>query len=269
MEPPQGRLLARVRHPNVVTIYGAERIGDRSGLWMELVKGRTLEETLQNRKVFTASEVIGIGLELCHAVSAVHQADLLHRDIKAQNVMIGEGGRVLLMDFGAGRELNGSCASVAGTPLYLAPELLNGSKATIQTDVYSLGVLLYHLLTNSYPVRGRDLRELREAHRRDESTPLASVRRDLSARLTRGHQSRSRSRARETVRHSGCARGRSGAPGVASTRRVVGARRCCVGHRLRHVGRVRVPRLADVGPEPDTKGAECLVPRRHVERQAF
>jgi eukaryotic-like serine/threonine-protein kinase len=181
----EGRLLARVRHPNVVTIYGAERIGDRIGLWMELVKGRTLEETLQNRKVFTASEVIGIGLELCRAISAVHQADLLHRDIKAQNVMIGEGGRVVLMDFGTGRELSGRCAAVAGTPLYLAPELLNGSEATIQTDVYSLGVLLYHLLTNSYPVRAGDLRELREAHQRDESTPLTSVRPDLPARLTR------------------------------------------------------------------------------------
>src|SRR4030095_7246424 len=105
---------------------------------------RPPEQTLKNRSVFTPSEVIGIGLELCRAISAVHQADLLHRDIKAQNVMIGEGGRVVLMDCGTGRELSGRCAAVAGTPLYLAPELLNGSEATIQTDVYSLGVLLHH-----------------------------------------------------------------------------------------------------------------------------
>ena len=157
----EGRLLARVRHPNVVTIHGAERIGNQIGLWMEFVKGRTLEEALQQGKTFAPSEVIGLGLQLCRAVSAVHKAGLLHRDIKAQNVMLADDGRVVLMDFGAGRELNGKSGTVAGTPLYSAPEVLIKRDATIQSDVYSLGVLLYHLLTNSYPVRGADLRDLR------------------------------------------------------------------------------------------------------------
>ena len=100
----EGRLLARVRHPNVVTIYGAEQIGDRIGLWMEYVRGRTLEQILKQGATFTATETARVGAEICKAISAVHAAGLLHRDIKAQNVMLADDGRVVLMDFGAGRE---------------------------------------------------------------------------------------------------------------------------------------------------------------------
>ena len=160
----EGRLLARVRHPNVVTIYGAARIDGRIGLWMELVKGRTLEEALREGTRFTARDVTRIGVELCGAVAAVHVAGLLHRDIKAQNVMLADDGRVVLMDFGTGRELAASDTSVSGTPLYLAPELLAGGTASARSDLYSAGVLLYRLLTGSYPVQGRDLAALRRAH---------------------------------------------------------------------------------------------------------
>jgi serine/threonine protein kinase len=93
----EGRLLARVRHPNVVTIYGAEQIDDRIGLWMELVRGRTLEQVVKARGPFSAAETARIGLELCRALSAVHGAGLLHRDIKAHNVMLADDGRVVLM----------------------------------------------------------------------------------------------------------------------------------------------------------------------------
>jgi eukaryotic-like serine/threonine-protein kinase len=182
----EGRLLAKVRHPNVVTIYGAEQIGGRVGLWMEFVRGQTLEEQLQQGTGFRAADIIDIGVELCHAVSAVHAAGLLHRDIKAQNVTRAEDGRVVLMDFGAGSELaDNSTSDVAGTPLYLAPEVLAGSAPTVQSDIYSLGVLLYHLATKSYPVRGRTIREIREAHERGERIGIRSVRSDLRPTLAR------------------------------------------------------------------------------------
>jgi serine/threonine protein kinase len=126
----EGRLLARVRHPNVVTIYGAERIDGRIGLWMEFVRGRTLEEELRDGRTFSPKDVTRIGVELCRAVSAVHAAGLLHRDIKAQNVMAGEDGRLVLMDFGAGTKLGGPDMKIAGTPLYLAPEVLSGAMST-------------------------------------------------------------------------------------------------------------------------------------------
>ncbi len=182
----EGRLLARVRHPNVVTIYGAERIADQVGLWMEFVRGRTLEQLLEQGRVFRVAEVVDIGVELCHAVSAVHSAGLLHRDIKAHNVMLAEDGRVVLMDFGTGRELAApSAAGLAGTPLYLAPEVLGGEDASIRSDIYGVGVLLYHLLTASYPVRARTLRDLRLAHERHEQTDVRTARPDASPELAR------------------------------------------------------------------------------------
>lgn len=182
----EGRLLARVRHPNVVTIHGAEHIGDRIGLWMELVKGRTLQQILDEGNPFTAEATVEVGLQLCDAVSAVHAAGMLHRDIKAHNVMRADDGRVVLMDFGTGGERGESAGdSIAGTPLYLAPELLAGEAPSVSSDVYSLGVLLYHLLTGSYPVRADDVQRLRLAHERNERAGLRSGRPDAPAALAR------------------------------------------------------------------------------------
>jgi len=180
----EGALLARVRHPNVATIYGAERIGNRVGLWMELVNGRTLEQLLDAGKVFTSAEAIAICVEVCRAMSAVHRAGLIHRDIKAQNVMVAEDQRVVLMDFGTGYEpKDSSPATLAGTPLYLAPELLRGHGATVQSDIYSAGVLLYHILTRSYPVEAASLSELLERHQRQERRSMRAARPDFPSKL--------------------------------------------------------------------------------------
>ena len=182
----EGRLLARVRHPNVVTIHGAERIGDRIGLWMEFVRGQTLEDMLRAGKRFTPEKATAIGVELCRAVAAVHAAGLLHRDIKAQNVVVAEDGRIVLMDFGTGHDLRTAAeANPSGTPIYLAPEILTGGPATVRSDVYSVGVLLYHLLTGSFPVRAKDLQELRRAHAEGRRTALGSQRPDVPHRLAR------------------------------------------------------------------------------------
>ena len=184
----EGRLLARVRHPNIVTIYGAERIGDTVGLWMERVDGETVEQRLSRQSPLEPSAAIEIGIQICHAVSAVHQAGLLHRDIKAQNVMLARDGRAVLMDFGTGRELAGASAyqvPLAGTPLYLAPELLRGGDATIQSDIYSLGVLLYRMVTGTYPVHARSLPDLRLAHERLELADDVELRPNMPRRLGR------------------------------------------------------------------------------------
>ena len=181
----EGRLLARVHHPNVVTIFGADRIDGRVGLWMELVKGRTLQELVEQGHPFSVAEVVDIGMQLCDAVAAVHAAGLIHRDIKAHNVMRSENGRIKLMDFGAGREMGGRSSPLAGTPLYLAPELMSGREPSVRSDVYSLGVLLYHLLTGLYPVQACDRRGLQLAHERRERSDVLAVRPDLSRRLAR------------------------------------------------------------------------------------
>jgi hypothetical protein len=179
----EGRLLARVRHPNILTVYGADEIDGRVGVWMEFVRGRTLGGILEDQGPLGAREAALIGQDVCRAAAAVHNAGLVHRDIKAANVMREEGGRILLMDFGAGRDVRPSRGDAgsecAGTPLYMAPEVLRGEPATVRSDLYSVGVLLYHLVTKSYPVEGSRLHELAEIHARGGARSLRDARPDI------------------------------------------------------------------------------------------
>jgi Tol biopolymer transport system component len=178
----EARLLARVRHANVVTVYGAEDIDDRIGIWMESVRGQTLDQLMRLAGRLGPQEAALVGLALCRALAAVHAAGLVHRDVKARNVMREEGGRIVLMDFGAGSDLaTTSTESIgpAGTPLYMAPEILDGARPTPAADIYSLGVLLYHLVTQTYPVNGATKGEIHDAHRRGERRRLRDARPDL------------------------------------------------------------------------------------------
>jgi len=177
----EARTLARIRHPNVVTVHGADMHDGRVGLWMEFVSGRTLSSVLAMQGPLGASEATVIGQALCRALASVHAAGLVHRDVKAQNVMREAGGRVVLMDFGAGQSLAASGTETfrpAGTPLYLAPELLGGKSATVQTDIYALGVLLFHLVTGTYPVVAASLAQLEVAHACGERRRLRDKRPD-------------------------------------------------------------------------------------------
>ena len=112
----EARSLAKISHQSVVRVFGAERIGNEVGISMELVEGKTLDAIVRERGPLGAREAAVIGLDLCRALATVHGAGLLHGDIKAHNVMRADGGRTVLMDFGAGRELN-----VVPAPLGLSP----------------------------------------------------------------------------------------------------------------------------------------------------
>jgi eukaryotic-like serine/threonine-protein kinase len=165
----EAQALARIRHPNVVTVHGADMHDGRVGLWMELVRGRTLAAIVASDGPFSAAEASVIGQDLCKAVAAVHAAGLVHHDIKAQNVMRESGGRPVLMDFGTGH-----------TPLYAAPELARGGEPSGVTDIYALGVLLYYLVTGTYPVKGTSTQELLNAHANGLRQHLGDLRSDLS-----------------------------------------------------------------------------------------
>ena len=132
----EARKLVRVRHPNVVMVHGADSHDGRVGFWMDLIEGQTLEQRVRESRL-SAGEATYVGKELCRALAAVHHANLLHRDIKAQNVMRAtDGGRIILMDFGAVEFRNSpSTGRRQGTPLYLAPELLTGGSATVESDI--------------------------------------------------------------------------------------------------------------------------------------
>ena len=181
----EARTLARVHHPNVVTVHGADVRDGRPGLWMELLAGQTLEAWLQAHGGMGAGEAAAVGIDLCRALAAVHAAGLVHGDVKAQNVMRETGGRIVLMDFGAGRAQGGDDTAVTGTPLYLAPEVLAGEPPTPRSDIYSLGVLLFHLLSGGYPFSADDLDGLRAAHADGKRTWLRDSRPDLPDALVR------------------------------------------------------------------------------------
>lgn len=182
----EGRLLASVRHPNVVAVHGVAEHEGRVGLWMELIEGSTLEQVLSDHGPFSAAEAALVGVDLCRALAAIHRAGLVHRDVKTQNVVRERGGRIVLMDLGTGRRLDAAAGSDrAGTPLSLAPEIFEGAPASPRTDLYSLGVLLYRLVTGEFPVRAATMEALEAAHRAHRAIPLRDARPDLPGGFVR------------------------------------------------------------------------------------
>lgn len=183
----EGRLLARVRHPNVVTVFGAERAGGRVGIWMEYVAGRTLADEVREHGRMSPDQAVRAVVEVSRALGAVHTANLLHRDVKAHNVMRDAAGRIVLGDFGTGLAIEDSTGSVdahlAGTPLYLAPEVLAAHKSSVASDLYSLGVLLFFLLSGGHPVSGRTLTDIRLRHASGTRTRLDALVPDLPPSL--------------------------------------------------------------------------------------
>jgi len=174
----EARAIARVRHPNVLPIYGVDRHEGRVGFWSDFVQGQTLSGLLAVQGPLGPREAALVGIDVARAVGAVHAAGLLHRDIKASNVMREEGGRILLMDFGLTHE-RGIEEFPSGTPAYMAPELVHGQPATIASEVYAIGVMLFHLLTGQYPVDGAELWEVRAAHASGTRRTVLDVRPDL------------------------------------------------------------------------------------------
>ena len=183
----EGQMLARIRHRHVVTVYGAQQIGREVGVWMELVRGRTLAQMVREDGPFGPEEAAIVGMTLCDALAAVHSAGLLHRDIKAQNVMRESGGRIVLMDFGAGLELiqRRRHPELVGTPLYMSPAVLAGAAWSPAADLYSVGVLLFYLVSGGFPVEGQSMAEIATAHAIGEQRALADARPGLPEGFSR------------------------------------------------------------------------------------
>ena len=174
----EARALASVRHPNIVSIYGVDQHDGRVGFWTDFVKGKTLSAIIGDHGPYGYREAALIGLDVTRALSAVHRAGLLHCDIKPENVMREEGGRILLMDFGLS-SLPQRSSHIAGTPNYMAPELLTGAAPSVASDIHAVGVLLYFLVTGAHPVKlsGLSLEDAAEASK--HRMPLVDLRSDL------------------------------------------------------------------------------------------
>jgi hypothetical protein len=176
-------------HPNVITVYGACNVNGVVGIWMEFLRGRTLQRLVKDEGQLGWVEATYYGECLCRALSHVHGALVLHRDLKPANVMKAAGGRVVLIDFGSGGEIAPLGAPgpdrLVGTLPYMAPELFAGKPATQQGDIYSLGVVLFNLVTGSYPVSGNSRQDFEDAHRAGRRALLSDVRSDLPMHFVR------------------------------------------------------------------------------------
>lgn len=183
----EGRNLARVRHAHVVNVLGVDRRDGRVGMWMELLRGWSLEQIVRAQGPLEPGEARRLGIEIGAAVAAVHRAGLVHRDIKPANVIRDVEGRYVLTDFGLGLR-EGAPPEVlgraSGTPMYMAPEVLAGAEASERTDVYSLGMLLWFALAGRHPFDVRTIEELTLAARQGPKPPLREVRGGIPAGLS-------------------------------------------------------------------------------------
>lgn len=167
-------------HPNIVEVYD---VGEDNGSYfivMEYIEGKHLKQLLKKRGNLTLTEVVDIMLQITDGMSAAHDSYIIHRDIKPQNIMILENGLIKITDFGIAMALNSTqltqTNSVMGSVHYLPPEQASGKGATIQSDVYSMGILMYELLTGQLPFRGDNAVEIALKHIKE---PFPSIRETL------------------------------------------------------------------------------------------
>lgn len=169
--------VSNLSHPNIVEVYD---VGEEDGQYyivMEYIEGKTLKQLLNKRGALTLPEVIDIMTQLTDGLSHAHEAYIIHRDIKPQNIMIEDNGTVKITDFGIAMAVNATqftqTNSVMGTVHYLPPEQANGKGATVKSDIYSLGILMYELLTGSVPFKGDNAVEIALKHMKEK---LPSIR---------------------------------------------------------------------------------------------
>ena len=151
-------------HPNIVEMYDVGEDNGKYYIVMEYVEGKTLKSLIKKRGALTLPEVIDIMQQLTSAISCAHDSNIIHRDIKPQNVLIKEDGIVKITDFGIAMALNSNeltqTNSVMGSVHYLPPEQANGKGATLKSDIYSLGIVMFELLTGKLPFRGENAVEI-------------------------------------------------------------------------------------------------------------
>ena len=162
--------------PNIVEVYDVGEDNGKYFIVMEYVQGLTLKQLIKKRGSLTLPEVQDIMLQLTSAVAHAHESYIIHRDIKPQNVIILEDGRVKIMDFGIAVALNAGeftqTNSVMGTVYYIPPEQANGGAATVKSDIYSLGILMYELVTGHVPFKGDNPVEVAIKHMNE---PIPSI----------------------------------------------------------------------------------------------
>lgn len=172
-----------LNHPNIVEMYDVGEDDGKYFIVMEYLEGETLKSLIKRRGALTLSEVIDIMLQLTAGLACAHESYIIHRDIKPQNVVILEDGTVKITDFGIAMALNSNeltqTNSVMGSVHYLPPEQANGDGATIQSDIYSAGILMYELITGKLPFKGENAVEIAIKHMKEQIPSIVDERPEI------------------------------------------------------------------------------------------
>lgn len=167
-------------HPNIVEVYDVGEDNGQYFIVMEYIEGKNLKDLLKKRGKLTVSEVVDIMSQIADGLSIAHDSYIIHRDIKPQNIMILENGMVKITDFGIAMAMNATqltqTNSVMGSVHYLPPEQASGKGSTLKSDIYSMGILMYELLTGVLPYRGENAVEIALKHLKE---PLPSIREEV------------------------------------------------------------------------------------------
>ena len=179
--------LKRLRHPNIVRLHGYGEERGQLFFVMELVDGPSLEGEMQSGRSFDWREVTGIGIQICGALKHAHDHGVIHRDLKPANLLITKDGVVKLTDFGIAKLFGATGLTMAGamigTPDFMSPEQTEGSSVTARSDLFSLGCVMYALLTGVPPFAGGSLTKVIDRVRFDEAKPLRALAPDAPAEL--------------------------------------------------------------------------------------
>ncbi len=170
---------SNLSHSNIVEVYD---VGEEEGnhyIVMEYVEGKTLKQLIQKRNSLTLPEVLDIMMQITDGMAHAHDAYIIHRDIKPQNILILDNGLIKITDFGIAMALNATqltqTNSVMGSVHYLPPEQANGRGSTIKSDIYSIGIVMYELLTGSVPFKGENAVEIALKHMKEKLPSVKKI----------------------------------------------------------------------------------------------
>src|SRR5690349_21900058 len=179
------RVARQVSHKNVCRLYDLGESGGRRFLTMEYVDGEDLSASLRRFGRMPPDKAVQIARQLCAGVAAAHEKEVIHRDLKPANVMLDGNGDVRITDFGIATAAADIGADIAGTPQYMAPELLAGKPASIKSDLYALGLILFEVFTGKRLFEGKTLAELRQLHETPLQTTPSAIVHDLDPAIER------------------------------------------------------------------------------------
>ena len=176
----EAQAAANLSHPNIVIVYDVGQDGPKTHyIVMEYVPGQDLKKLIRARGSFSVDEALAIIIEVCKGVGYAHRAGLVHCDVKPQNILVTPDNRIKVTDFGIARALTGAAPQVEdmvwGSPHYFSPEQAAGETPTPASDVYSIGVVLFELLTGRLPFTGSDYQELAMAHLKEQPPSILDL----------------------------------------------------------------------------------------------